>query len=287
MEHTTLVIGPLTIEGANLTPNELVAGLPSPFAALGFAKKLAMLAGMEAGETWDMQALPIMHAVHMSKGRLKPEFDNQGKGREDRFAKFGPVEIPETITGTLRISLVLRYPREHGLTPHHIARQLPRMRYGGGRLKMPESRGLEAFARVLEHPDFSSALDSLPPGWVIAPADPEQAGSELLWIDSAESLADFVDAIHPPTRTKGVTPLIPAQVGFVFHETPAQTEGRRGTRRPDLPHLYSSSVFGMAQALSTRSDLLKDGQFDHRFWRFCPCPDKRATMFSPHHLSCL
>jgi hypothetical protein len=85
----------------NLIMNDFVAGLPSPLSFLGLGDLLARNLGLTP---WRARVIPILHRVHISDGRTKPEMENKS-------GVFSPIETMEDMTGTVDISLLLHFPR--------------------------------------------------------------------------------------------------------------------------------------------------------------------------------
>lgn len=84
----------------NLQMNDYVAGLPSPMAFLGLAESIGRDLGVDH---WQAKILPILHSVHVSEGRTKPEMEPKG-------GVFTPIETMEDMVGTVDVSLILDLP---------------------------------------------------------------------------------------------------------------------------------------------------------------------------------
>ena len=109
----------------NLLMNDFAAGLPSPLAFLGLAAAIAPSLG---APRWGIGVLPILHAVHVSQGRTKAEL-------AAKAGVYAPIEIPEDLIGSVRVSLLLDVP---GCSDEHlVADALLGRRIAGGVIRIP------------------------------------------------------------------------------------------------------------------------------------------------------
>ncbi len=114
----------------NLLMNDFAAGLPSPLAFLGLAAAIAPALGKARWERrppatrrWEIGVLPILHRVDVSEGRTKAELSNDA-------GAFTPVEIPEDLTGSVTVSVLLDIP--DCIDEHLIGQALLGRRMAGG-----------------------------------------------------------------------------------------------------------------------------------------------------------
>jgi hypothetical protein len=244
------LVSNLTASRVNLLMNDYASGLPSPLAFLGLGAAIAPELG---AERWKVGVLPVLHDVAVSNGRTKPEM-TPASGR------FSPIEIIEDLTGTVRFSLVLDIPD----CSNEIAVQtaLAGRRLAGGLFQ-------ETKIRVERVAPDGSALRHAPRGWaLIRPEDPSRHAVSRGDVRSHLAIAEL---LFPAEREPGFGWPVPVAVGHFLLEDPTTATPRRGTRNPDLPHVFTEPVLGIGELVSVRNRRLTDASphaFDDLFWRW-------------------
>lgn len=223
----------------NLLMNDFAAGLPSPLAFLGLAAAMApRLTPQLEDWRWCIGVLPILHEVQISDGRMKPEMSP----KEGRFA---PVEIPEDLVGTVRVSMLMDVPGCDD--EHRVAAALRGRRIAGGVLD-GDGIGVRTVA------DDGRALADCPRGYaVVAPTDP---GRRIVATGRIEDLQAVADILYPAERAAGAGWLVPVAVGHRLLEDPAIVPPRTNTRDPDIPHVFVEPAVGIAELVSVRDPKL-------------------------------
>lgn len=221
----------------NLLMNDFAAGLPSPMAFLGLGAAMAPALG--AGR-WGVGVLPILHEVHVSEGRTKPEMALEG-------ARFIPIEIVEDFVGSIRVSLLMDVPGCED--EHRVAGQLRGRRIAGGTIA-------NETIRVERVACDGSALHRLARGYaVLAPDDPAR---RIVATGAIDALSVVATALFPEERAPGAGWIVPVAVGHRLLEDPATALPRAGTRDPQVPHVFTEPVVGIAELVSIRSRRLSD-----------------------------
>lgn len=95
-----VAIGPLHTSRHNISQNNLVEGLASPSAFLGFANIFARAADIY---DWAVSCLTVIHSYEDLRQQLRPEFELKGKALKN-------AEIPEKKLGTMSFSVILKLP---------------------------------------------------------------------------------------------------------------------------------------------------------------------------------
>lgn len=225
----------LSASRVNLLMNDFAAGLPSPLAFLGLGAAVAPELG--AGR-WDVGVLPVLHAVHVSEGRTKPEMVPSG----DRF---GPIEIAEDLVGSVRVSLLMDVP---GCSDEHrVARALRGRRIAGGVIA-------NEVVRVDPIAPDGQAFGRMARGFaMIAPSTPEL---QVVATGGIDDLAVVAARLFPAERELGSGWLVPAAVGHRLLEDPATVPPRANTRDPSVPHVFTEPAVGIAELVSVRNPRL-------------------------------
>ena len=238
----------------NLLMNDFAAGLPSPLAFLGLS---AVIAPNLGAERWSVAVLPVLHEVHASEGRTKPEMVPKTK---DGVRKFMPIETAEDMVGSVRISLLLDVP---GTANEHDLRELLRGRRIAGGAIENETIAVEAVT-----PD-GYAFGKLPRGYAMVPCAPPR--SALVASGDIDDLSRIADELFPAEREPGRGWLVPVAVGHRLLEDPETATKRTGTRDPDIPHVFTEPAVGIAELVSVRNSRLSglDGEgLQALLWRW-------------------
>lgn len=222
----------------NLLMNDFAAGLPSPLAFLGLGAAVAPDLG---APRWKVGVLPVLHEVHVSKGRTKPEMAPKG----DHFA---PIEITEDLVGFVRVSLLLDVPSCSD--EHKVAEALLGRRVAGGVI------GNESI-RVTTVAADGGALKALARGYAVV--RPDTPKLRIIATGEIADLADLAAALFPATREPGAGWFVPVAVGHRLLEDPAiraTAPPRANTRDPSIPHVFTEPVVGIAELVSVRNPRL-------------------------------
>lgn len=216
----------------NLLMNDFAAGLPSPLSILGLADLLMRRMGLNP---WTGQALAILHQVHVSEGRTKPEMDLKN-------GSFAPIETIEDLTGTVDLSLLLHLPGCG--SDGDLKRALQGCRIAGGLIQNDEIQ----VERVT--PD-GSAFRGLHRGYaMIRPDRPER----LLTSRGREAEMSAVAAtLFPAERPQGFGWIVPVAVGYRLLEDPETAPQRIRTRCREVPHVFAEPLLGIAELVSIRN----------------------------------
>jgi len=240
----------LTASRVNLLMNDYASGLPSPLAFLGLGAAIAPELG---AERWKIGVLPVFHAVTESSGRTKPEMAPSS-------GRFSPIEIIEDMTGTVIFSLVLDIP--DCSSEIAVQKALAGRRLAGGVFQEPQ-------IRVERVSSDGGALQHAPRGWVLI--RPEDTSRHTVSRGDVKSLSAIANLLFPAEREPGFGWPVPLAVGHFLLEDPATAAPRRGTRDPDLPHVFTEPVVGIGELISVRNRRLTDAPpdaFDDLFWRW-------------------
>ncbi len=230
-------VSELRASRVNLLMNDFAAGLPSPLAFLGLGAAVAPELGVPR---WGVGVLPVLHEVHVSQGRTKPEMKPDA-------GRFGPIEIVEDLVGSIRVSLLMDAPGCDN--EHKVAAALLGRRIAGGTIANEE-------IRVEPVPRDGRALAKLPRGFaVVAPDHPAR---RIVATGAIDALSAVADEIFPKERTPGAGWLVPVAVGHRLLEDPATAPRRANTRDPNVPHVFTEPVLGIAELVSIRSQRFRD-----------------------------
>ncbi|WP_313137808.1 type I-F CRISPR-associated protein Csy2 [Paracoccus jeotgali] len=234
----------------NLLMNDYVAGLPSPTAFLGLAESIGRDLGVEP---WAAQVLPILHAVHISEGRTKPEMESKG-------GAFTPIEIIEDLVGTIDASIILDLP---GCEDADALRsRILCKRIAGGTIANRHIR-VEVVAKD------GGCLNGLRRGYAMV--RPDQCERRLISSGDLAQMERIAQILFPAIPEPGRGRIIPVAVGHRLLEDPDRVSKRIRARSPDMPHVFVEPCVGIAELISVRNarltDLDDDGMAD-RFWRW-------------------
>ena len=243
----TIIISNIVADGVNLVQNDMASGMPSPMAYLGLAAAMAPDLGLSR---WDVRVLPVLHDIVVSPGRTKADY-------QSKDGVFKPQEIPETMIGRVRLSLVLDLPaRVSGadVTDAFVGRRI-----AGGIVTQP--------GRIREAQTFGDALRAMPRGYALVP--PRDAALQAVTTGEGDDLADIADLLFPAQKLPGTGWIVPAAVGWRLLEDPRTVPARRGTRNADIPHCFAEPVLGLGELISIRNPRLTGlvpADFAALFW---------------------
>lgn len=223
----------------NLIMNDYAAGLPSPLSFLGLGDLILRRLGLTP---WSARAIPVLHDVHVSEGRTKPEMENKS-------GVFEPIETMEDLTGSVEVSLMLHLP---GCESESILRsQMPGIRIAGGLIQNDD------ITVSAVTPD-GSAFRDLRRGYAMIRPDQE----ERRFITSGDLSPDQTglrrigEMLFPAERPPGFGWVVPSAVGYRLLEDPETVPQRIRTRSKDIPHVYAEPVLGIAELVSVRNSRL-------------------------------
>ncbi|MEI4471076.1 type I-F CRISPR-associated protein Csy2 [Frigidibacter sp. MR17.24] len=232
----------------NLLMNDYTAGLPSPLAFLGLAEAIGRDLGVA---DWQARVLPILHAVHISDGRTKPEM-------QPKSGIFTPIETVEDMVGTVKVSLLLDLPGMENAD--RLRDAILRRRIAGGTIANRDVR-VEPVA-----PD-GSALPGLSRGYAMV--RPDQPERRLISSGDMRQMERIARILFPATREPGRGWIVPVAVGHRLLEDPGSVPKRIRTRTPEVPHVFVEPCVGIAELISVRnprlSGLAEDAMTD-RLW---------------------
>jgi len=241
--------------GVNLLMNDYAAGLPSPLSFIGLADVLARELGLTP---WSARIIPILHAVHVSKGRKKPEM-------APKSGKFAPIEIVEGITGSAEVSLIIDLPGFDDET--QLAEALIGKRIAGGLIATTNITVRQVTAD-------GSAFSGLRRGYaMVRPDDHRRQGASR---GDLESLQQIASTLYPAEKGEGFGWIVPASVGYRLIEDPDTVPARRGTRSETIPHVFAEPLVGIAELISVRNTRLRNASEDYLndlLWGWVPKDD--------------
>jgi hypothetical protein len=221
----------------NLLMNDFAAGLPSPLAFLGLGAAIAPALG---APRWSVGVLPILHSVDVSEGRTKAEAAPARKS-----GVFAPIEIPEDLVGSVRVSLLLDAPDcfdEHGVADALLGRRI-----AGGAI---ENENIV----VLTNPADGSAFSRVSCGYAMVRAEPPK--SSIVATGRIDELKALAAELYPAEREPGSGWHVPVAVGHRLLEDPKTAPKRANTRDPDIPHVFTEPAVGIAELVSVRNKRL-------------------------------
>lgn len=219
----------------NLVMNDFAAGLPSPLSFLGLGDLLARRLGLTP---WSARVIPILHRVHVSEGRTRPEMEKKSR-------VFVPIEMMEDLHGTVKVSLLLHLPGCDSET--RLGQELTGLRIAGGLIQNEEIEVRPATAD-------GSAFRSLRRGYAMIP--PRAAERRLITTGDHDGLAAIAATLFPSERGAGFGRIVPSAVGYRLLEDPETVPQRIGTRSKDIPHVFAEPVLGIAELVSVRNTRL-------------------------------
>lgn len=251
----------------NLLMNDYTAGLPSPMAFLGLAESIGRDLGVEH---WMARVLPILHEVHISEGRTKPEM-------EVKSSSFMPIEIVEDIIGSINVSLILELPGHEDADA--VRSRILCKRVAGGTIS---NRDL----RVDVVPRDGSCLKGIRRGYAMV--RPDQQERRIISSGDLTQLEQIAQILFPEVREPGRGWIVPVAVGHRLLEDPTTVPKRLRARSPDMPHVFVEPCVGIAELISVRSGRLcnldDDGIAD-RLWRWTAEGNHIVAhpAYHPHH----
>lgn len=248
--HTLFAVKGIRASRVNLIMNDFAAGLPSPLSFLGLADLMVRQLNLTP---WSAGVLPVLHRVHVSEGRTKPEMENKS-------GEFAPIETIEDMTGTVDLSLLLHLPGFD--SAEELSEQLQYRRIAGG-LIQDEDLKVETVT-----PD-GAAFRSLRRGYAML--RPDQTERRLISTGAEESLTAIAGTLFPPEREPGSGWIVPAAVGYRLLEDPETVPQRRRTRSKSVPHVFAEPVLGIAELVSVRNRRLTGAnstELNSLLWRW-------------------
>ena len=272
---TRYVLGPFIAYDANLAPGDFVAGVPSPFAALGLAGAIARKARIDG---WSVASIPVIHKIELSPGRLRA-------APEVRSGKLKSIEVVETVTGQIEFSLLLEFPGY--VSKSVVTKYMKGARFSGGSCFPLGTRALGDCVREIEGDDLPRALRGIPRGYVLTPPSAERTQCGLISYGERDSLEAVISAVFPGDRKKGSGMLIPCPVGYRLCEDPHTAEVRKGGRDQSTPHVFADQALGIAELISIRNRThfsSTKNAFEHFAWRWAQDDSARFVFFSRYHL---
>ena len=219
----------------NLLMNDIAAGLPSPLAILSLGSAIAGDIGFDR---WSVRVLPILHAVTISPGRTKPEW-------ELKNSAYRPVEIPEDLIGTVTLSILLDIPGLDDLAALDSA--FDRRTIAGGAIQNRQVDIRSIASDTPMFPQISRGFALLPP-----------ENSDLIQVSAGdtESLRTLAEGLFPATPELKSGWTVPAAIGYRLLEDPATAPRRSGVRSSDTPHVFAEPLTGVAELVSIRTPRL-------------------------------
>ena len=242
----------LHVYGANLIMNDIVAGLPSPLAFLGFADALCRERGVTP---WSARILPILHEVHVCEGRTRAEMVPKNN-------KFKPQEIVEDLRGHIKISMFIDLAEEN--SDSSIDKAIKLKTFAGGVINHLKKYSVEQIA------SDSLALKSIPRGRVMVPPK----NSEWCYATDGHQEEDLKLLVERLILKNKDTPqgwFIPSSVGYKLLEDPSSVPERKFTRTKLLPHVFVEPLTSIAELVSVRHPRLKEldeNEFLSLFWHW-------------------
>lgn len=219
----------------NLMMNDYACGIPSPMSFLGLAESVARDLGLAP---WTARVLPILHSVHPSEGRTKPEMEAKG-------SSFSPIEMIEDMHGLVTASLILDLPGCE--SESDVAGIVARKRIAGGAIHNKKI--------VVENAEGEgNGLQRLPRGYALV----RPLAEELRVISSGDlgKMEAIAKLLFPAERSVGSGWNIAVAVGHRLLEDPNTAPKRSRSRNADIPHVFVEPCVGIAQCLSVRNPLL-------------------------------
>jgi hypothetical protein len=252
----------------NLLMNDYAAGLPSPMAFLGLAESIGRDLGVQ---DWKARVLPILHSVHVSDGRTKPEM-------EPKSGAFAPIEIVEDLVGTVDVSLILDLPGCENAD--EVGSRILCKRIAGGTIVNKDLR-VDVVPR-----DGSCLKKDIARGYAMV--RPEEGERRLISSGDLSQMERIARILFPAIREPGRGWIVPVAVGHRLLEDPDTVPKRLRTRSPDIPHVFVEPCVGIAELISVRNARLtsldEDGMAD-RFWSWSPKGSHILAhpAYHPHH----
>lgn len=252
----------------NLLMNDYAAGLPSPMAFLGLAESVGRDLGVEH---WKARVLPILHSVHVSEGRTKPEM-------EPKSGTFTPIEIVEDLIGAVDVSLILDLPGCENAGD--VGSRLLCKRIAGGTIANKD-------LRVDVVPHDGSCLKGMPRGYAMV--RPDQIERRVISSGNLSQMERIARILFPEIREPGRGWIVPVAVGHRLLEDPDTVPKRLRARSPDIPHVFVEPCVGIAEMVSVRNSRLTglddDGMAEY-FWSWSSKGSHILAhpAYHPHHV---
>jgi len=250
----------------NLLQNDYCGGLPAPTAFLGLAAAVAHDLGLSR---WDLSALPILHRVDRSNGRLRPAM-------EVKSDAYVTVELQEDLTGTVSFSMVLSLPEAR--SEADILAALTGKRLGGGVI-FGDVRRMQVIALSDDPKDLLKA----PRGYALLPWY-RDGKTEKSFGDPA-SLRRVASALWPDDAKDRKGWRVPVAIGFRLLGSPGPAP--TGARNMTVPHVFAEPGVGVAELVSIRSPRLTDLSAEDYlalFWSWAPTQTHVLVHKSYHSL---
>lgn len=219
----------------NLLMNDFAAGLPSPLAFLGLGAAIAPLLG---APRWSVAVLPVLHEVVPSDGRTKPEMAAKG-------GYFGPIETPEDLVGSVRVSILMDIPGCNN--EDAVGKALLGRRIAGGVIH-------NGHIEVRQVTPDGQALAGLPRGYAVVASEHNER--RIVATGAIRDLSAIADVLFPTERIPGMGWLVPVAVGHRLLEDPVKVPRRAGTRDQTVPHVFTEPMVGVAELVSVRASRL-------------------------------
>ena len=278
----TILMGPFCAPNVNVINTELVVGIPSPLAALGFARKFAILLGEDSKGT--EQACAIFHSFRMADGRHKPSPTN--KSGDD----YSNVETPEKITGHTTFSIVVHYPNGLDTNTTKIWETLMRMRFAGSNLFPANQKGQSTgwhnvkpehhIRHVQDERDLLKSLKHIPQGWMYLPVNEDT--NTLVFSDGKNNIHSLLDKIQSAQRANENEKVMlrPTLCGFQFYQ-----ECRQPKTESTMARAIVAPLFSHAEQVSSRSLVYKKPNFNLSgdLWGHDTCESRDITFLSPRY----
>lgn len=242
------MIHKLSASRVNLLMNDYAAGLPGPTAFLGLAESVGRDLGVDP---WVSRVLPILHSVHVSEGRTKPEMEPTG-------GVFGPIETVEDMVGTVSVSLLLDLPKCENADD--VRNCILSKRIAGGTISNRNAR-VELVA------NDGSGLQGSTRGYAMV--RPDQEERRIISSGDMAVMERIAKVLFPEVREPGRGWIVPVGVGHRLLEDPETAPRRIRTRNPDIPHVFVEPCVGIAELISVRSARLTgldDAGMSERLW---------------------
>ncbi len=242
----------ITLEDANLFPNDYVSGLLGTTAPLGLAAHMAPLLGVPR---WDISVLTIYHSVYATDGQTRPEFRVK--------SGFRPAEKVEDMRGDIRLSLIFDIPDFDDA--QLLGEVITGCTLAGGTII---SDLIEAKRVSGDGSCFSEVAEHVRGGGYILQR-PNKPNFRLISSGDEQGLAAIAKTLFPATRIS--ERLVPIALGFRLLEAPEEAPERYNTRDAITPHVFAEPVVGVGELVSIKSphlmELTPNGVSD-LFWRW-------------------
>lgn len=258
------VVRNLSASRVNLLMNDYTAGLPSPLAFLGLAESLGRDLNVAP---WAARVFPVLHKVHASEGRTKPEMDY-------REGAFSPVENIEDMVGTVEASLVLDLPGVEDADA--VGDAIVCKRLAGGTISSIDGN-------VRRVANDGRCLNMMKRGYAMVRPDEEER--RIISSGDLDQMSEIAEILFPETLNPGRGWIVPVAVGHRLLEDPETVPRRQRTRSPDMPHVFVEPCVGIAEMISVRNIRLTDLDDDNmadRFWQWC-CKGSHVVAHPAYH----